>query len=488
MVEFQQKLSRLPAVNFENADFLDDVNRARESLEDEDLGQFTYVCFQIFAFYLVFFISVGAYLFWLSPILPLVILISFVPAFLGQIVQVTIFEELEEENAPLRRQNDCYKQAIVDRRFFKETRLLGGFQFFHRLFADTLLIMTEKIWKTQRKAAMFRFLLSIVSFIGLGAAVFMLFNAVMAGNISVGAFAAVFVALSQIFSIMEDIITKHLSDGSEYIGQLRNYYRILDMREVGGDIDDVPNFTKGILAKNISFTYPNRDEAAVYDVELTIQDKETVAIVGENGAGKSTLVRLLIGLYTPNNGVVEIGELDSKKTHSAVIYSSSSGVFQHYQRYKMTLEENVSISDTVNPINKGDVRIALADSEFNEDTATLDTMLSPEFDGIDISGGQWQRLAIARGLYRKSNFIVLDEPTAAIDPIEEERIYNQFKKLSQGKCAIIVTHRLGSAKLADRIIVMDKGKVVDVGTHKELVAKKGKYADMWKAQSSWYEK
>jgi ATP-binding cassette subfamily B protein len=114
-------------------------------------------------------------------------------------------------------------------------------------------------------------------------------------------------------------------------------------------------------------------------------------------------------------------------------------------------------------------------------------MLSPEFDGIDLSGGQWQRVAIARGLYRSSKFIVLDEPTAAIDPIEEERIYNQFRRLSQDKCAIVVTHRLGSARLADRIVVMDNGEIADIGTHNELLARKGKYANMWQAQAAWYE-
>lgn len=115
-------------------------------------------------------------------------------------------------------------------------------------------------------------------------------------------------------------------------------------------------------------------------------------------------------------------------------------------------------------------------------------MLSPEFDGIDLSGGQWQRLAIARGLYRTNGFIVLDEPTAAIDPMEENRIYTQFQQLVEGKCSIIVTHRLGSAKFANRIIVMDAGEIVDVGTHEELLSRPGKYAKMWTAQAWWYER
>lgn len=486
MVEFQRKLCSLSANNFENTNFLDNVNRVKNFIEYEDMGHFVFVCSRIFTYYLVFFVSVGLYLFWLSPILPLIIMIAFIPAILGQIVQARIFEELEEENAPLRRQNEYYQKTITDREFYKETRILGGFRFFHRLFTSTLLSVTEKTWKTERKAAILRILLNFASFIGLGVSSFMLFHSVMAGDISVGAFAAVFVALSQIFFVMDEIVSKHLSDGSELLGQLENYYRLMDMEEVDGE-DGTPNFAEGVVASNISFTYPGRNDAAIRGAELTIKEGETIAIVGENGAGKSTLVRLLIGLYSPSDGTVKIGGLDSQKIHPCAISRGISGVFQRYQRYKMTLAENVAISDTKNPPNTNNIHATLTASEFNEDTATLDTMLSPEFDGIDLSGGQWQRLAIARGLYRANNFIVLDEPTAAIDPVEEERIYNQFKRLSQDKCAIVVTHRLGSAKLADRIVVMDDGEIVDIGTHNELVTRKGKYASMWKAQSAWYE-
>jgi ATP-binding cassette subfamily B protein len=486
MADFQRKLSRLPAENFENTDFLDDVNRAQEAIEYESLNELASVCLNIFTYYAVFFASVGAFLFWLSPILPLVILAAFIPAILGQLAQIKIFSELEEQNAPLRRRYEYYQKTIADREFYKETRLLGAFRFFHRLFSETLLIVTEKTYKTERKAFIWHFLLNIASFVGLGASIFMLFNATMAGDISIGAFAAVLAALSQIFSIMDEIVSSRLRDSSEHLGAVINYYRLMEMEEAGGE-DGEADFTKGIEASGISFTYPGRDEPAVREVTLSIKANETIAIVGENGAGKSTLVRLLTGIYSPNGGIVKIGGLDTQKTHPSAIFRSISGVFQRYQRYKMTLAENVAISSTANPPNADNINAALTASEFNEDTANLDTMLSPEFDGIDLSGGQWQRLAIARGLYRTNNFIVLDEPTASIDPIEEERIYNQFRHLSKGKCAIVVTHRLGSAKLADRIVVMDNGKINDIGSHDELLAKNGKYADMWKAQAAWYD-
>jgi ATP-binding cassette subfamily B protein len=484
---FQLKLSRIPAKNFENTKFLDNVNRAKDFVESEELGHFTNVVFTIFTHYFVYFASVGLWLFWLSPVLSLVIVAAFIPAILGQLMQVKIFSELEEKNAPLRRQNDYYKKAITDREFFKETRLLGGFKFFHRLFIDTLKIVTQKTWKAQRHVAILRIMLSLASFLGLGLSIFMLFNAVMAGDISIGAFAAIFAALSQIFALMDEIVNRHLSGGSERLGQLKNYYQLLDYEEVTGQTGLIIDFEKGVVANGVSFTYPEREVPAVQNVTFSIKNGETIAIVGENGAGKSTLVRLLIGLYLPDCGTVKIGGLDSKKTHSDTVFASISGVFQRYQRYKMTLAENVAVSDTSHPIMINDVHSSLSEAEFNEETATLDTMLSPEFDGIDLSGGQWQRLAIARGLYRTSEFIVLDEPTASIDPIEEERIYNQFKYLSKDKCAIVVTHRLGSAKLADRIVVMNNGEITDIGTHDELLSRKGKYSDMWKAQTSWYE-
>ena len=116
----------------------------------------------------------------------------------------------------------------------------------------------------------------------------------------------------------------------------------------------------------------------------------------------------------------------------------------------------------------------------------LDTLLAREFDGVDVSGGQWQRIAIARGLYRTSDFIVLDEPTAAIDPLEESNIYRRFAEISRGKTALIVTHRLGSARIADRIVVMDEGRIVESGTHEELLRKDGKYTQMWQAQAQYY--
>jgi len=497
----QMKLSRIPAKKFEDTAFLDDVEKAREGVVN--IGGFAYFSLQFITYYAVFFIAVGAYLFWLSPILPIVVIISFVPALIGQIAQIKVFAEVEEQNAPERRRYGYYQRAIADREFYKETRILGAFRYFHRLFSQTLLDVTQKVWRTERKAQSIRLALGLATFAGLGASMFLLFNATMAGTITIGAFAAVLASLARIFYIMEEIIMMNMGENLQDAGKLANYFRLMDMEEVDGEIG-TPDFSQGIKAEGIGFTYPGRSEAAISDLSLTILNGETIAVVGENGAGKSTLVRLLTGLYVPDTGKVMVGGLDTRATHPASVSSGTSAVFQNFQRYKMTLGDNVTISGTADAVSVARVNNVLGEAEVgirvgNEEQGPdaqagqtnsgldLDIMLSPEFDGIDLSGGQWQRVAIARGLYRHNGFIVLDEPTAAVDPLEEARLYGQFKRLAQGKCAIIITHRLGSAKLADRIIVMENGKIVSEGTHEELIARPGKYADMWEAQAGWYQ-
>lgn len=195
-----------------------------------------------------------------------------------------------------------------------------------------------------------------------------------------------------------------------------------------------------------------------------------------------------MGIYTPTEGRVLIHGMDTLKTDVKSIFVGQSGVFQKYQRYQMTLKENVQISANG---NGSDFKKVLKQVGLDDKAACFplgdETMLSREFGGVELSGGEWQRIAIARGLYRHHHMIVLDEPTAAIDPIEESHIYNQFIKLSKHKTAVIVTHRLGSIKIADKIVVMDKGKIIDMGSHNELMKRSKLYAEMYNSQSAWYQ-
>jgi ATP-binding cassette subfamily B protein len=165
-------------------------------------------------------------------------------------------------------------------------------------------------------------------------------------------------------------------------------------------------------------------------------------------------------------------------------------VFQKFQKYKMTLDDNVKISQIKKgkPIDDNALETGIDINNADIYPNGIDTMLSREFDGVDLSGGQWQRVALARGFYRDHKLIVLDEPTAAIDPLEETKIYKQFMDIAKDKTAVIITHRMGSAKLADRIVVMDNGRIDDIGTHEELMRRGGLYYEMFTAQSVWYDR
>lgn len=480
-----KKVGRIDPVRFEDTDFLDDLNKAREGIRA--ITMFCMLVFACVSFYGVYFIAIGIYLFHLKPMLIITLLAAFIPAMLAQIVNVRIFAHLEEESAPLRREYEYYQKAICDREYFKETRILGAFKFFYKRFETAMKALTGKIWKAERKVALFQLLLDFTTFAGMALSAYMLFTATMSGEITVGMFAAVFSALTQIFAIMQEVVKQHMGNMNRDVGKVMNFIRLLDMPERAGEEGET-DFTKGIVAENISFRYPDREAPSVKNVSLHIAAGETVAIVGENGAGKSTLVRLLTGIYRPTEGKVSVGGLDTAWYSSSSVFQGISGVFQKYQRYKMTLAENVAISDTIEEAAPDRIQAVLREAGFEKDTVGLNDMLSPEYGGIDISGGQWQRIAIARGLYRANGFIVLDEPTSAIDPIEETLVYKKFAQLAKGKCALVVTHRIGSARLADRIIVMDAGEIVDMGTHEELIARPGQYARMWEAQAQWYER
>ena len=240
-----------------------------------------------------------------------------------------------------------------------------------------------------------------------------------------------------------------------------------------------------------SFSYIGSEKKALDHVSLNIKGGETIAIVGINGSGKTTLSRLLLGLYTPNEGIVKIGGVDTKEVKRHSVTRGMSAVFQKFQKYKMTVAENIQIGDSELQDNNDILNVCIkqADIDLTEDKFSdgLETMLSRDFDGIELSGGQWQRIAIARGLYRIRDVIVLDEPTAAIDPIEETRLYERFAEVSKGKTSVLITHRIGSARIADYIVVMNEGKIVEIGTHEELVSQNGLYKEMFDAQIKWYQ-
>ncbi|MDR2136150.1 MAG: ABC transporter ATP-binding protein/permease [Treponema sp.] len=484
-----KKASRLAPLDFEKTGILNHLNKAEQG--SFNAASFAGTTIIIFMMFLPYFGFIAWYLFSLKPLLVLALAAAFVPAALIQFLRVKVFAKLEDASAPARREADYYEQCITGREFFKETRLLGAYWYFKRLLADCIALLNRLRWKHEVKANGAELAMKLLTLAAYTGVIYLLFAALTGREISVGAFAAVYASIDQLFRMMNDVISIQIGSNASRLGSIRNYLAFMDLPERGGADMAVPK-TKGVRLENVSFSYPGSGTKAVDSVSLDIAGGETVAIVGENGSGKTTLVRLITGLYLPGEGAVLIGGVDTAEASMQSLFDRTSAVFQKYQRYQMTLKENIGISqvgekgwETITS-EKLTLSCAQADLETDGFPAGYGTMLSREFDGIDLSGGQWQRVAIARGLYRDYDLIILDEPTAAIDPIEESKIYNRFAEITRGKTAIIVTHRMGSVRLADRILVMKQGRLVETGTHGELAAGGGEYARLFKAQEQWY--
>jgi ATP-binding cassette, subfamily B, bacterial len=495
-IRINEKASRIDPILYETPVFLDDINKASEGMNNSLGLLFTFTT--IFTFYLPYFLFMGIYLFTLKPILALSLVLVFVPVAITQLIRGIVFAKLEDQAAPIRREYEYYERCICDREYFKETRLLGGFAFFKNLYVSALSILREKTWNAELKTGIMELGMKLITLIGYFGVLYLLFTALLNNEISIGTFAAVFASIDGMFMIMEEIICRHIGSMTKNLGTVRNFIRFLEFPERQG-MDMTISAGDGIVLEKVSFRYPEAKADSLNDISLEVKKGETIAIVGENGAGKTTLVKLMTGIYLPTSGSVLIDNVNTKEVSPKSIYNGISAVFQKFQKYKMTLGENIHISDIESSMDRestGELvyenrlkdSIQKSDLILDEENFPkgYDTMLSREFDGVDLSGGQWQRAAIARGFYRAHGMIVLDEPTAAIDPIEETNIYKKFSEISKGKTSIIVTHRLGSAKIADRIVVMDNGKIADIGTHDELMKAEGKYSEMFNAQAQWY--
>lgn len=481
----QAKIEDLPLIAYDDVNKLNQIEKAQKGLET--IAPTMLIMLLFVGFYFPYCLLMFFYLASLSPYLVVILPLAFFPTLLVQILRTRSVKKFEDVQAPLRRERRAYKSYLTEREYFKETRLKGGEAYFIMKHQQVLSKSLNLERKMESRCAFRELYFKGITAIGYIGSIVVLLMLTIKGNITVGSFAAVFASMNSLFSLMEEIVFYNIAQIQSNLGTIWNYLKFVGEES---SVEMEGNYRIGkIEAQRISFVYPDAENEAIHDLSLSISPGETIALVGENGSGKSTLIKLLIGQYTPTEGNILYDERPIKQNMEQQLGDGISGVFQQYQKYRFTLAENVYISQTNKGINIAQIDEVLEGVGFNKTEAkvNLNSILSCEFGGSDLSGGEWQKVAMARGIYRDHEFIVLDEPVSAIDPLIEAEIYKLFATIAEEKTVIIVTHRLSSVQFADRIIVLKEGCIVEEGSHRELLDKNGIYTEMYEAQREWYK-
>ena len=443
---------------------------------------------------LMLLVAAGMYLHSLAPPLALVVPFIFVPRIAGHVIRGSRYYRLERRTLPMRREFQYLERCLTDREYFKETRVLGAGARLLRRYEEVLRRFNTERWHEDLRVGLIDLGLGVLLLLGYGGSFVLAALLLANGSVGVGGFVVVIYAMSR-FMLMTEAIMEGFGVSYRHGVQASHLVEFLDRDEGRPAGDRAGRETEGtggaVTARNVSFIYPGT-AAAVDDVSLDLAPGTTVALVGANGAGKTTLAKVLLGLFVPTGGDVIRGTVNTRDATRSDIRERTSAVFQNFQRYQMNLRENVVLADATRAEDEQEVIRALerggVPAELWQGAEGLDLMLSREFGTRDLSLGQWQRVAIARGLFREHDVILLDEPTASIDPLEEQAVYERFMEIAAGRTAILVTHRLGSARLADRILVMRDGRIVEDGTHERLLKRRGLYHEMFSAQAAWYKR
>lgn len=471
----------------ENPEILNKFKKAEKALEDQIILEMFGRTLQTISIIIVcggIVALVGSY----SPWLVVISLAGAVPSLLLQIYVTKIMTALRRGQSMAERRLQYLWELFTRKDAVKEMRTMG--------FAAYL----KEQWTKENVQVVQEYregVLSGLKKVIIGICINNLFYAaniavslwlMIDGQVSVGEFAACLMAFSSFQGTLQNLVS-NITEVTRCYHLVEDYYDYFTIPTETNGTEEYKPFKDWISVDNVTFRYAGAEEDSLKGVTCTIYKGEHVVIVGENGSGKTTLSKLLTGAYLPRTGDISYDRQRTENLNRKSLYRHISMVSQDFVHYQFSLRENVGISDITRMQDSAAMERLLTDvtgAEFLDKIGGLDVQLGREFGGKELSGGEWQKLAIARGLWKDSDIVILDEPTSALDPLVEYDILSKFVEMIQNKTSIIISHRVGVCRTADKIIVMKDGRVVECGKHEELLTRNGEYSRIWSEQAKWY--
>ena len=498
-VRLMEHAAKLDLAQFEDPEFYDHLERARR----QTVGRIALLTLLLsMSQDALTLLTLAGALIAYSPWLLLLLAIAVIPSFLGETHFASLGYSLLFRWTPERRQLDYLRYVGASDKTAKEVQMFGLAPWITERYAT----LSQRFYEENRNLSIRRglvsALLSILGTIGYYAAYVIILLHAVRGEITIGMLT--FLAAS--FGRGRDVIQSLLMSASNVFEQalyLRDLFVFLDMHPT---IESPPNarhvpkkIESGFVFENVGFRYPGSDRWAVRNVDMVLQPGERVALVGENGAGKTTITKLMARLYDPTEGRITLDGADLKEYDLSSLRHAIGVIFQDFVRYDMRFDENIGVGEIESvraDLDKSNgTPSSISDAAENSLAASLlprftkgyQQMLGRRFDdGVDLSGGEWQKIALARAYIRDAQVLILDEPTAALDARAEYEVFLRFSELVAGRMAILISHRFSTVRMADRIIVLRHGKVEEQGSHEELLARHGLYEELFTMQAAGY--
>ena len=439
-------------------------------------------------------ISLSAGLIVFSPWLMVLLVAAVIPAFLGETHFTTLAYSVLYRWTPQRRLLDYLRMLGASNQSAKEVKIFGLGDHLAQRYSE----VSDRIYEDNKKVAVKRasvgFLLNLVSTSGYYGAYAVVLIRTLAGAISIGTFTFLTGAFSRSRMYIEKILQSFtdISDQALYLKDLFEFFEMEpSIRSLPGALPAPRPIRGGFEFRNVGFAYPGSSVMVVENINFRLETQEKIALIGENGAGKTTLVKLLARLYDPTAGQILLDGVDRREYDVEDLRKEIGVIFQDYMRYELLAKENIGFGKIEDLADRARIELAAHKSMAFQVIGKLpngyDQMIGRRFEGgVDLSGGEWQKFALARAYMRDAQLLILDEPTATLDARAEYEVFRRFAELTKGRMAVLISHRFSTVRMADRILVLQDGRIREQGTHKHLVALGGQYAELFELQAAGY--